>query len=278
MKVLQSVLLDVLLLLVVSFAALGSAPADIVGVEFSTGLVYGIDPITGAVTPTSDQFVKWGASGAPQPGTIFGTSVINLWELNLNTGVSTPVGSFEEPRVGPVGITELAFDRQSGVLYGTDYSSLFSIDFGSCHPYCPTTLEGGLGVPEMWAMGWVPGRGLYGVDDSTDFLFRIDEATGSATPVGPTGVDGITDIAFDSATGELIASAGGPEPFASGPGKIYAIDLQTGGATLLNDNAPNMLGIADTVPEPGSWLLLATSLAALGGLWWLKKSPVLLGQ
>jgi PEP-CTERM motif len=280
MKLLQSVLLKMALLLVVIFMALGSARADIIGVEFGTGRLDGIDPITGAVTPYGGVPIvaTYGITGGPNR-TVFLTTVVNLYEWNLNTGVLTPLDGFNDPMLGEIPIGQLAFDLKSGVLYGTDNSSLFTIDLNDCPiEGCITTLVGVLGVGEMWAMGFVPGRGLYGVSEATDLLYQINAVTGLATPIGPTGVDGITDIAFDSATGELIASAGGPKKICPpwsctlSPGKIYAIDLQTGGAALLNNNAPTMFGIADVVPEPGSWLLLATGLAALGALSRLKRA------
>jgi hypothetical protein len=127
----------------------------------------------------------------------------------------------------------------------------------------------------MQALGFVPGAGLYGVSDN--FLYLINDSTGATTPVGATGLldptKGITDLAYDSATGRLIASAGCSkfDPFTqfSGPcdeshqGSIYLIDRSTGHATLLNGKAPMIVGVAEVVPESSSALLFALGLGAL---------------
>lgn len=125
----------------------------------------------------------------------------------------------------------------------------------------------------MQALGFVPGAGLYGVSDN--FLYLINDSTGATTPVGATGLldltKAITDLAYDSATGRLIASAGCSKfdaftQFAcdeSHQGSIYLIDRATGHATLLNGNAPMIVGLAEVVPEPSSALLFALGLGAL---------------
>jgi hypothetical protein len=124
-------------------------------------------------------------------------------------------------------------------------------------------------------LGFVPGVGLYGVGGND--LYFIDSSTGVATFIGFTGLrqDHVTDLAYDGDTGRLIASAGCLKEFISGPpgsggpcdesnpGSIYWIDRFNGQATLLNDNAPQFMGLAEVVPEPGSGLPIAAGLGAL---------------
>jgi len=276
MKTMRLLRFIVVAYLFVGCFAVGNAGADILGVEWKTGLVYQIDPITGAVTPNGQQFAgMFGASGAPQSATIYGTTGINLWALDVSTGVETPYGYFNNfPRPG---IVDLGFDRQSGALYGrgdTDSgAALFAIDAEDCLCAQNTTLIGPMNA-QIFAMGFVPGAGLYGVDIG-GVLYRIDVTTGFTTVIGYTGISGVGDIAYDWQTGELIASVIGPpwngvKTFQSmqdlGPGSIYEINWHTGQSTLLNDNAPDMFALADTTPEPAPWLLLATALFGLAVL------------
>jgi hypothetical protein len=164
----------------------------------------------------------------------------------------------------------LAFDRSTNTLYDTSGSALFSVQCPSPPGMCTETQVGtGFPTSDMQALGFVPGAGLYGV--SNNFLFRINDSTGVATPVGATLSDQeITDLVFVPHTGRLIASAGCFKFNAfsgscndSLQGSIYLIDRFTGHATLLNGNAPMIIGLADVVPEPGSGLLLAAGLGAL---------------
>jgi hypothetical protein len=74
------------------------------------------------------------------------------------------------------------------------------------------------------------------------------------------------DLAYDRASDALIASVLGghvEKTFAltgAEPGMIYRVDRRTGAATLLNGNAPVMLGLAESVPEPSTGILLASAL------------------
>jgi len=270
---------------VVGCLGVSKAGADILGIEWKTGLVYQIDPITGAATPDGQRFIldAFGASSSPQAQTIYATSGINLWALDLNTGVETAYGYFNNFPLA--GIADLALDPQSGTLYGRGdigqlgEAALFTIDAQDCQCPQPTNLIGPMNA-DIYAMGFVPGGGLYGVDTSGS-LYSIDITTGFATLIGPTGISGVGDITYDSQTGELIVTVIGPpwngvKTYQSmqylGPGSIYEINWHTGQATLLNDNAPDMFALADTTPEPAPWLLLATALLGLAGLTRLERA------
>ena len=73
----------------------------------------------------------------------------------------------------------------------------------------------------------------------------------------------ITGLAYDIDTDRLIATGGNlthqMEPI--GPGYIYLLDPRTGQVTVLNDDAPNMFGIAKInplgLPEPSTLALVA---------------------
>ena len=240
------------------------------------GELYNIDPVTGATSPLRPFFL-YGIGDSPLPATIFGSSTINLYALNLDTNVVS--------HYNPNGALDLAYDGDHNVLYGVFPDSLVTISPDPCdYVPCPTIhTVGSFGGLQMWALGYVPGEGLYGVDGMFGTLWRIDPTNAALTAVGPTGVGwlltgmGITDIEWDSGTGRMIATAGGPESFdtfGDGPsplgppltsGKIYLLDRQTGALTLLNDNAPNFFGLAEATPEPGSFFLIMMGALAVAG-------------
>lgn len=128
---------------------------------------------------------------------------------------------------------DLAFDREHNVLYSSLGEWLFTVPLVVCSGPCPPATKVGNFTAPIFAMGYVPGDGLYGVDILMGMLWRIDVNTAALTLVGPTGIGlsvnglSITDIEFDTATGEMIAAAGGSEdPFGSRlqSGKIYLLD------------------------------------------------------
>jgi PEP-CTERM motif-containing protein len=245
--------------------------APIFGVTFAHG-IYSIDPLTGNATQllagcTPGCGGTLGASGSPDAGSVF-DNTINLHETNVTTFQDTILG-------GLLHGLDLAFDRGTNTLYDTSGSAPFAVQCPSPPGLCTETQVGpAFPTSHMQALGFVPGAGLYGVSDN--FLYLINDSTGATTPVGATGLldltKAITDLAYDAGTGRLIASAGCSkfDPFTlfSGPcdeshqGSIYLIDRSTGHATLLNGNAPMIVGLAEVVPEPSSASLFALGLGA----------------
>lgn len=277
-------------LLSICFWAMMAKPAlagQIIGVTFARGL-YSVDPITGNATqllagclpPGCGPYL--GASGSPDAGSIYDSSIVNLHEITLATFQDTPIGGILHP-------FGLAFDRGTNTLYDTSGSALFSVHCPSPPGLCTETQVGPVfPTSHMQALGFVQGVGLYGVGDNN--LYLINPSSGVTTLIGFTGIGpnplgntNVTDLAYDSGTGRLIASVGclkqlGPGPLGSGgpcdesnPGSIYWIDRFTGHATLLNGNAPQLMGLAEVVPEPSSALPVAAGLGALL-VWSLRRT------
>ena len=250
------------------------------------GLPYRIDPMTGATTLITENFTwtDFGSSilkdnhlyvrasgDSPFPGTIFSTNGNDLHTVDFSTGVTTYY--YAGCCGGP---PELAYDSDHNVLYAGGGGWLGTIPLVYCPqgPFCPPGTTVGTFSAQIYALGYVPGDGLYGVDKNDGMLYRINGNTAALTAVGYTGIglliDGlsITDIEFDTSTGRIIATAGGPEPYGVGApfpsGKIYLLDRFTGATTLLNDNAPNFFSLAEVSPEPANLILMGVGLLALG--------------
>lgn len=110
----------------------------------------------------------------------------------------------------------------------------------------------------LTVMEYVEGLGLYGLDKYSGYL--ISELTGKVTPLAslyPSSAP-ITGLAYDPDSGRLLGSSGNPY----GQRKIYLVDPTSGAVTVLNDNAPNLHGIAAVLvtPEPRSAWLVVTGL------------------
>ena len=117
-----------------------------------------------------------------------------------------------------------------------------------------------LSATNISVIEYIPGLGLYGTD-GIGAGYLINETTGHASPLAPlTGVlMPITGLAYSFDTNRLIASSG--NLLGTGPGMIYQLDPLTGQATLLNDQAANLVGIAyTTIPETQPTWMLAGAL------------------
>ena len=270
------------LLLISSMAVMGGSTAfagQILGFGLD-GPIYSIDAVTGnavEVEPFGGSRVS-GASPSSVPGQFF---IVCLGCIDLHIkdlfGNSNDFGALTH------GWVDLAYDADTGTLYGVDPTGLYRIDPNYCRPPpfgCSTTLVAVL-PPGIEDIDFVSGAGIYGVSNSDGFLYRIDPHTGTVMAVGPTDIptgDGVADLAYDAETGALVASVlpgvldkyslfdfsilqvVNVPPF----GMLYRIDPNTGVATLLNGHAPVMLGLAENdVPEPSTGVLLLSAIAAL---------------
>lgn len=216
---------------------------------------------------------------------VIGYSVDGLddfYEIDLTTGVATLIGPL------PVGIPDLeglAFDPNTGVLYGVDDTTekLFTIDPSDGM----ATEVGDLNVSfidvgitidpdgNLWMATELPGKfysvdkttgaatevgdmgadvtalaaasdgTIYGLDPSDDELVTIDTATGVATVVGPLGIS-IENSGLDfDASGVLWGIASS--------GVVFTINVLTGEALVIRNMAVTgfeSLAIPKPLPPP----------------------------
>lgn len=215
----------------------------------------------GLIGPPASVHIR-GLSASPYPTILYGAETNNykLWTIDVTTGEGS---SFEDPF--GFNIRELAYDPINDVLYGTDYSKLYTVNQSTG----VATFVGifGSGITEAWALDYdtVTGR-IYGVDGDLDQLFWVNPSTGAATLIGDTERDSISDIAFDWQSGNLYGiETLQPSDY------FFAVDKKTGATTDIGPMGEPIYvkGLAKPIPEPTTFLLLGSGL--LGLVWLVRK-------
>jgi hypothetical protein len=190
-----------------------------------------------AVLSASALGLVLGGGGSARADVLYGTTAAGgidseLLILNPATGaVLTDVGPVVDVQGRHYGVSALAFEPGTGVLYGattplsaTAPRSLVTVDPATAR----ATLIGpfGAGMNSM-TLAFDPTSGaLYGAGTHAPDLYRINRATGGAALVGPSGFS-------DTIGGALVADAAGTlygaPTGSSDPLRIY--DKTTGGTT-----------------------------------------------
>ncbi len=195
---------------------------------------------------------------AEHPGTFYATGYGgSLYRVNVETHAVTPVGSHGYDGVP---INGLAYDEKNGILYGTDYKKLYTIDIT---PGSPTE-----GMATLMCEFDVRGEAwTFDYDASIDKLvimtqtcrgtktFQVDGQSGEVDYIGFTRTKRITDIWYDYDSGKMY---GVSNNLCTGWGKLYEIDTQTGQVTKIGCIQEDLLGLGKPtpVPEPGTFVVL----------------------
>jgi hypothetical protein len=240
--------------------ARGSTLYGSVNENGSTGnqLIYTVNQQTGAATPL-------GASGLSGPidlasdwrSSSFRIFAIDattnaLYRINPATGAATLVGAFAPQ------IASLAFDVNSGKLYGTSRSDtqLYQVDPATA----ATTLVGPVGFEDVLGLGFDLNGQLFGTATGVQELVRINTTTGAATAVGPT-IAALVDLAARPEDGVMFVVS-------SQTDSIYRMDTSTGQTTLVGPydqglQFMNGLAFSPAVPEPASLAVLVPAAATM---------------
>jgi hypothetical protein len=112
-----------------------------------------------------------------------------LYEINLTTGVVTPIGP-----TGFQDVEGLSFDVTATVLYGYDDVSeqLLTCDIGT--GACAVVGPSGVGVVDV-GISFDDNGDLFMANDIPETLYDLDPATGGATAIGTQGQD-VNGLAF----------------------------------------------------------------------------------
>ena len=178
----------------------------------------------------------------PAGGTLYGaTRAGDLFTIDLSTGAGTLVGFLQSST------TEIEYDPLTGRAF-----SQFPGGFGAGQEFDINT-GFPIGEPVFNGVSFTGleyiGPTLYGTyfeiesQISGSALAVLDPSTGMIIPVGLTGVEQISGLAYDPATDTLYGIAGGP-----GPADLYVLDRTTGQATVIG-NTGFQAGSLEIAPD-----------------------------
>jgi sugar lactone lactonase YvrE len=234
MRLPLSVLFPVLAMLAPSLCAQRLIAVD------NAGVLYRLDPLTGAKTPVATVSANAGTTAGlaydAAAGTMFATSTStdSLYTIDLVTGAATLVGAYGDPALLMHG---LELDG-TGRLFGcsTHDGGLYAIS----RTTGTATLVGPTGLAGTTNLAWDGARGvMFATNTFTDSLYRIDLLTGTATLVGPLGAStGPNGAAVDPATGAMYLVDNGND-------SLFTVDVARGTALPIGSTGEgNLLGLA----------------------------------
>jgi RHS repeat-associated protein len=135
------------------------------------------------------------------------------WHQTTKGGVRTPQELFAVGRAGQTSGTATTSKLYEIAEYSSTPTAVSLVDTGAALVHLAIDPR----TQAAYAIGFVPGN-------SHEDLFRLDLSTGTVTPIGPTGVDTLTGLAF--APGGVLYAIG------SGSNNLETIDTTTGAATV----------------------------------------------
>ena len=171
----------------------------------------------------------------------------NLYTINATTAVATLVGPV---LIGssPVGLTALALNPVTGVLYGltTNDGPSPNRSLVTVNPATgAAVLIGSIGANAAGDMAFNSSGVLFAWPKSGGNLVTINLTTGASTVVGPTGAPFVNGGAVSFVGGVLYAAVGGSN------GPLYTVNTSTGAATA----GPTLTG----APIDGGMAAMTTS-------------------
>lgn len=233
----------------------GSASAGVLSYGVGPQGVYGVDHSSPSATLLFDPGIFFlGATDNLDGLTFYATaSAGSLYRIDPLAQTATAIGAYGAPK-----INGLAMNEDTGVLYATDFTSLYTVN----QTTGAATFVGSMGgIGEYWAMDYHDALNtMFAISNTDDSLYEVNMSTGATTFIGSTGADRITDIWYDDSTQTLFAVTDGV-----GGDEYYTINTTTGFATLTGSAGfGNLTGLGWTVPAPGTLALLGLA-GLLGG-------------
>ena len=205
-----------------------STPPTMVGIEFGgDGVLYGISSFLG----------------------------INLYSIDLNTGISTVIGS---TGLSQIFEGDMAYDATTNRMFGNygnpTTNSIYTIDLNTGL----ATVIGSSAEDDISGLAFDSSGRMWGVDTNTNGsdiidLVEIDKTNGDILSRVSLGVEingPLLGLDFNPFTNELF--------MAMDNGNFYSIDTANGSASLVDiHGVMNASGLAFVVPTPGSLSMLA---------------------
>jgi PEP-CTERM motif len=237
----------------------GEAAEILYGITFDEQLIT-IDTSTGSgilvgnLDTPMDSFGLGTRSGKLYTYDQFSDEILELDPSTADTINSIDIG------VAAVGEGGLAFRSDGiGFMSQSGQDTLWSFDITVPSSTQITSL-GGLD-PSMDGLDFSPSDVLYGIAQTSNILYTIDQTTGATTFIGDPGIsdlDFLAGLAFRS-DGVLFAELND---------SLYTINPSNGQATLIGligfDNLSGLSFVQSPIPEPSTFLLLGAGLAGVG--------------
>ena len=207
----------------------------------------------------------WATTGYPlEQGT--GSALFKIYP-GEKTVVPVGDGYGQNPRYPEnpdyvINIRELAYNDDTGILYGTDYLGLYSIDtatgiatligdFGNGVDGEPIDYVFSMEYDRLAQMLYITNQKMMpdGFTRDTTHIYTVDMATAVPTYVGDAGTPGLTDFYQSHLSDQILGCA-------NLGNRIYQIDTSTGDVLFRGNIADNILGLGGEfleVPGPQVW-------------------------
>ena len=187
---------------------------------------------------------------AGEPHLIALDSNRNLYELNIATGFPTLL----RPVTSNAGLVSALAVGPENTVYLSSNSNreLHTLELLTG----VATLVGPYGDPAiiMHGLEYVPATDtLYGLSFHNGGFYSISQATGAATLIGLTGLNGFGNLGWNPVAGLLFMT----NLDASGAASLFTVNLATGAPTLVGPlNGPNFPSALAYYPDDGNLYLL----------------------
>jgi len=182
----------------------------------------------------------------------YGGAINNhIWQVDRATGTGTDLGA---TGVTGMDILDIAADPTNpGIMYAVASNGSLSQDnFYEIDPSGPSSTLIGSTVNSAGMIGLAGDKNgdIWGYDLVNDAFFSIDKATGVATEVGPLGFDANygQGLFYDQETDYITMAAFNNSAF---QGQIRAVDVTTGGSTILSSTGDQIAGATLPVTAGG---------------------------
>ena len=150
----------------------------------------------------------------------------NLYEVSPDSGKMTIIGNLN------MNFNGLAFDETTSTLFGVTDTALYSINPSTAG----TTLIGYTGISNTIFINLACNSNgqLFSANVTNDQLYSINKTNGTATPVGPLGINisYSQDMEFDQSNDTLYLTGMIYRPGNTYQGNLYTVNTATGAATL----------------------------------------------
>jgi uncharacterized repeat protein (TIGR01451 family) len=172
--------------------------------------------------------LPYGVNYAGTGGVLYGSDWVNLYAIDVTTGIGTPVGSLPG---GGATVIEIEYDNTTGRAFnqlpGPSIGGGYEFDINTGAPIGPFIPNGGVNCRSLEYAGPIAYCAASPeASQGPSLLYVGDPFLGAWAPVGHTGTGPISGLAYDDLSGTMYAVTGACPGW--GTSNLYTIDLSTG--------------------------------------------------